>query len=339
MADKNLWYVKKNATIRGPFPAGMITRHILLGRIVESDQLSQNQNNWKLLQDYPELIPIELKLDLSDAENVERLRIARLREDERQHGDRRDLELGELENIVKSPQPKISRSGMERRSFESKQSLRHRELKTEFRRSISTIARNYTPRITILIVFILSIIGLSITIAPQETVSTNFCQSPATPYINWSNCFLEGINLVKQDLTGANLVNGSFTGADMRSVNLQAAKLSYANLANSQMQNADLHNSIMIGTVLRNGNLTGANFSNVNLSYAVFQGADLTGANFSNANLTHVVFNDAIVNEAIFSGAILDKAIWTDNSVCAADSVGRCNKNRPLVPTKNSRSN
>jgi hypothetical protein len=319
MGDNNLWYTRRNKVIRGPFPAGMITRHILLGRILESDQLSSNQQDWKLVEEHPELIPEEMKLDLSIAENSERLSIAKLREDERQHGDRRELEDARQRkvNIAK-------RSGIERRSTESNQTLRHRELKTEFRQSIKTVPRNYASRISLLVIFVASVLFLSITGTPNRSVSINFCQAPAAPYVNWNNCFLEGINLVKQNLTGASLVNGQFTGADMRGSILQGAKLSYSNLANSRMQNTNLKNAIMIGAILRNGNLVGADFSNANLSYAVFQGANLTNANFTNANLTHVVFNNSIINNAIFSGAILDKAIWTDNSVCAPESIGRC---------------
>lgn len=321
MADSNLWYVRRNSEIRGPFPAGMITRHILLGRISDSDQLSSNQHDWKLVEDHPELIPEEMKLDLSIPENAERLNIARLREDERQHGDRRDLgDAQQRKNKI------ANRSGTERRGKESKKALRHRELKTEFRKSNKATPRNYAARIMLLVAFISSVIYISITETPTRSVSINFCQSPAAPYVNWNNCFLEGINLVRQDLTGASLVSASFTGADMREANLQGAKLSYANLANSRLQHTNLKGSTMIGAILRNGNLIGADFSNANLSYAVFQGANLTNVNFTNANLTHVVFNNAILNKTIFRGAILDKAIWTDNTVCAPESVGKCVK-------------
>lgn len=322
MAKANFWYVRQNKEVRGPFPAGMISRHILLGRVDLSDELSNDQHKWQLVSDVQQLIPSELKVNLDLPENRERLRIARLREDERQFGDRR------LDFDGASDQDggyvHLKRSGEERRGVESSRTVKHREIKTEFRQSLKQPSGTYVLRGTLLLAFVMSIVILAVAYSPDQKFAVNICDAPAAPRVNWNNCFFEGVKLTQLDLTGANMSNASLTGADMRGTSLEGARLDYSNLANSQLQQADLRNAHMVGTILRNGNFVGANFSNVNLRYAIFQGANLTGANFTNADLTHVVFNGAIFSKTIFDGAKLDQAIWVDNSVCAPESIGRC---------------
>lgn len=322
MAKANFWYVRQNKEIRGPFPAGMISRYILLGRIDLSDELSNDQHKWQLVSDLPQLIPSELTANLDLPENRERLRVARLREDERQTGDRR-LEFDGAGDRA-GGNAHLKRSGEERRGIESSRTVKHREIKTEFRQSLKQPTGTYTLRGTLLVVFVVSIVILAVNYSPERKFAVNICDAPAAPYVNWNNCFFEGAKLAQLDLTGANLSNASLTGADMRGTSLKGARLDYSNLANSQLQRANLHNAHMVGTILRNGNFVGANFSNVNLRYAIFQGANLTDANFTNADLTHVVFNGAILSKTIFDGAKLGQAIWVDNSVCAPESIGRC---------------
>ena len=125
MHNNQLWYTRRNREIRGPFPAGQITRDILLGRILQTDELSVDQISWQPVTDLPELIPEELKADLTVFENKERLRIARFREDERQLGDRRKQNQNDGED-------EFEKRGPDRRSSEPLDAIRHRELKTKY---------------------------------------------------------------------------------------------------------------------------------------------------------------------------------------------------------------
>lgn len=144
MSSKQLWYTRRDREIRGPFPAGQITRYILLGRMNEADQLSVDQISWQPVSKMPELIPEELKLDLSIPENQEKLRIARMREDEREAGDRREKQ---QKNNAKEDNDYIRR-GNDRRSSESPDVIRHREIKTQLLESLREKKRqDYIPRI------------------------------------------------------------------------------------------------------------------------------------------------------------------------------------------------
>lgn len=129
MTNNQLWYTRRDREIRGPFPAGLISRYILLGRITKDDELSVDQVSWQRVSEKPELIPDEMKVDLTVPENQEKLRIARMREDEREVGDRRDRQ-------CKDNYKKQNRSGIERRSKETSDVVRHREIKSQLLASL-----------------------------------------------------------------------------------------------------------------------------------------------------------------------------------------------------------
>lgn len=87
-SGKGLWYVRKDGRIRGPLPAGQITREILLGRMHDSDELSVDRENWRHLNTLPQLVP-KMMWQVDTEEGRQQLLLARLREDERLR-DRRE---------------------------------------------------------------------------------------------------------------------------------------------------------------------------------------------------------------------------------------------------------
>lgn len=152
MANKQLWYTRRDKEIRGPFPAGLVTRYILLGRITEKDELSVDQVSWQRINDVPDLIPEEMKLDLSIPENQEKLRIARMREDEREVKDRRSKQGNDDSGRHK-------RSGIERRKREPNDEIRHREIKDQLLASLRKKEKeSYVSRF-VWITFVMSLIA------------------------------------------------------------------------------------------------------------------------------------------------------------------------------------
>ena len=85
MSELNLpvqWYSRRGGVIRGPFSEGEITRHFLLGRICQDDELSQDRVSWTAANDCTELLPSELE-KLSSWDDYQQLVIARMQVDER----------------------------------------------------------------------------------------------------------------------------------------------------------------------------------------------------------------------------------------------------------------
>jgi hypothetical protein len=90
MMDLNLpmrWYTRRGGVTRGPFSEHEITRHVLLGRICQDDELSQDRVAWSLASNCTELLPSEMK-KLASWDDYQQLIIARMQVDERKD-DRR----------------------------------------------------------------------------------------------------------------------------------------------------------------------------------------------------------------------------------------------------------
>lgn len=321
MQNKQLWYTRRGMEVRGPFPAQQISRFILLGRIQDSDELSTDQHEWQKVSDIPVLIPEEMKADLSDPEAYERLLIARLREDERSAHDRRN------HNDEENSEDMIhQRSGVERRSDEEADAIRHRKIKTAITESAIQKKQNYFLRSVLAILFVSGIIGFvwlfqSLDDQNKDTID---CDASPGPMVNFSNCLMEGSGLVNTDLRGARMRNTNLAGSNFSGSQLDGSDLAYANMVNIKLIGANLEQAVLVGANLRNASLDGVNFMNANMAYAILQRATLTGANLGNADLTNADLYGAEISSTNFAGAILDNVVWVDGKVCQTGSVGEC---------------
>jgi len=322
MAINQLWYTRRNKEIRGPFPSGMITRYILLGRILETDELSPDQCSWVPVTELPDLIPEQMKLDLSLKENGERLRIARLREDERLSDDRRriaDQEADQAGDI------RFKRSGVERRESEPIDILRHRELKTKFKKILDKPAKeNYLPRIVVLGLMLLASVWFASVEVQKPYIILNNCNVQPAPNVNWNNCRLQGIQIVAINLAGAKMHSAYLVGANLNGSTFVNADMSYIDLVNANAPNTNFQNTDLRGALMRNTNLENARLLHADLRYALLQSANLKNADFTGADLTLADLSGADITNVRLKDAKLDKTIWTDGSVCSPESVGKC---------------
>ncbi len=288
------WYLRRAGQIEGPYPLGMISRYVLLGRIGHDDELSCDLVHWHPLSALPELIPVVMKGDPEDALARERLAAARRWEDERGTSPRR-----------REQQPVTAeRRRGERRSVEHGETgVRHslpsgRDGRPEADRSVRSQA-------AVVALGILLVVLAVLLFAPRkEPAGIIDCDRPAVPGVNWSNCFKEGISLPRADLRHARLQNMKLSGADLSGAHLQAAELSYTELSVASLREAHLEGAVLIGTSLRGSDLRGADLRRANLAYADLSGAALQGADLREA--------------------VLDNAIWTDGRYCGPGSVGQC---------------
>jgi len=89
--ESNSWYTRRGDLVRGPFPAGLISRYILLGRLLESDEVSHDRVQWLTIAEHPDLIPDVMKI-VETPEDEERLMLARRHADERTVNESHDIE-------------------------------------------------------------------------------------------------------------------------------------------------------------------------------------------------------------------------------------------------------
>ena len=291
-----MWYLRKNGEVKGPYPAGLISRYILLGRINDGDEVSGDGEEWLVIRDIPELIPDVMKGDASDPLVQERLQAARRWADER-GVDRR----GEREQHASVPQ---NRRDSDRREEEQSPVVEHRHRRAEREQALFADSQGRWTMLMITgTIAVVAGIFLLLYKPPPPQLGAD-CSSPAAPKVNWSNCVLDGAHLGGVNLSGATLYSASLAAADLRQVKLEHGNLSYAALSIANLEDADLREAVLTGAKLRQAKLNNAHLENADLSYADLTGADLSGVRMHNTKLGN--------------------AIWTDGSRCLPGSIDKC---------------
>ena len=125
------------------------------------------------------------------------------------------------------------------------------------------------------------------------------------PYLR--NADLEGLQLLRTNLSNAWLTNVNLSGAGIRQANLSGARLRQATLAGTFLDGANLSKAN-----LQNANLSGAHLRNADLSNADLRGAILSGADLTRTNLSAAKLSANGSNPA--KGLIQDQL----NRACAA---------------------
>lgn len=325
MQTRQLWYTRRGNEVRGPFPAKQISRYILLGRIRESDELSVDQHVWQRVSEVPVLVPEEMKADLHDTEAYERLMVARMREDERSARDRR-AEEGETASATPLER---RRSDDDRRSWEELELVRHREIKTAISEASRVKKQHYFLRGMVATLVVVGLVGSALYYRPWTEGESADCNAIPQPWVNWSNCLMDGARLISVDLRGARLRNTNFAGADLRGSQLAGADLAYANLVGANLTGTRLEQAALVGSNLRNASLAGAHLAGANMAYAILQGTDLSGADLSQTDLTNADLRGAKLDATQFAKAKLDNALWVDGLQCGAGSIGECRNGMP----------
>ncbi|MGD9600570.1 MAG: pentapeptide repeat-containing protein [Gammaproteobacteria bacterium] len=286
MTSGHLWYIRRGAQRRGPFPIAVIERNIGLGRIVASDSLSTDGENWRPATEFPDF---ELHRAIRERGDGARL-------DERQHERRRSEEQGSAATG--------SRRTGDRRRPEDPEVVARRE--RSYRVWTSLHAGSRTPSLfyPLLTLGAVALLATAWWTRPSPLQGTAACAAPPANGVNWESCDKRGGVLDGSSLNNAHLRNTVFASASLRAARLQGAQLAYADLTNADLRDADL-----AGADLRGATLVGANLAGANLANSVLEFADLTGARLG---ATH------------FAGARLAGTRWVDGMTCRKGSTGAC---------------
>ena len=285
MAKKTIWYLRRNGKIKGPFPAGQISQYVLLGRISTEVEVSQDKEVWVPIKHLPELIPevMVAALDDQDRDAQRRLQAARRWADERR-GLEEGWEQADRRDPVASEHSRLTHA-------------------------IPIRQMNFYRWMIGLSVFVMLVIfgvmQYTSDFELQAEQAVVNCKEKPAPGVNWSNCRMSGLQLLKSDLQGANLYSAVLYGSNLTGSNLASANLSYADLGMTDLSYVKFSHAVLKGASLHNADLTHTDLSEADLSYA-----DLTGAKLQGANLT---------------GSRLGNTIWIDGRTCLPDSVGICN--------------
>lgn len=252
--DKSQWYMRKDGRILGPFPARQIAHEILLGRIREHDELSNDREHWRPLSALPQITPQVMRHD-DTAEGRQHLLLARLREDERLH-DRR--------TPGHAPIDTNHRHG-DRRTVESFDVAVPRGRVTRLAAEENKDGRNLLLPAAVIMIALFILGTYYLWLRPVAPLSGSGCQAAPVAAVDWSGCEMPARNLSRADLRRANLSHAMLRAADLHGAQLQSADLSDANLEGADLRDADLGFAN-----LRAANLNGANLGGVLFGQAIW---------------------------------------------------------------------
>lgn len=288
---KGYWYVRHKGRISGPFSKGLIRRQVLLGRIFNDDEFSQDQMKWQRLSQLRDLVPAVMTANLDEPLAKQRLAAAR-----RWADDRDDM-----------PHSIISDDVGENVSGGKEVDGEYGQLSLGIRNKLAFIQRErWKNGFFMFLIFTLFIVVIGSYLSMNTPVVERSidCSAAAEPAVVWDNCMMSGVVLRGLNLQGARLMNANLVGADLSSANMAGAELSYALMAGVNAVSVNWQSARLVGTNLQQANLAGANLSQADLSYANLLAANIRGVNFS--------------------GAKLDKVRWVDGRICAVGSVTHC---------------
>ncbi len=290
---QRLWFTRRKGRAQGPFPSGSIRRFVLLGRLSMEDEVKCDDQDWRRIEEVPEVLPPEIR-DALKKGNVDELLPARMREDERNGKDRR---------ASSGDHPERRRRGGERRREEPDVVVRHRRVKTNL---IELGRQRRFPLSGVLVMGlgVLLAVGSGLYLGAPPAIPDPECYRSPAPRVNWRNCILDGMQAESADMQDALLNNAILRGTRFSGARFNRADLKYANLTGADLSYADFRQASMKGVGLRNADLSYADLSRVDLSFADLTGANLGGANLDQTSLGH--------------------AIWMDGTKCLPGSIGEC---------------
>ena len=259
--DSQLWYVKKNGRIKGPFATGLISQNILLGRIHPSDLLSQDKEIWRKASTVREVMPDVVKYR-NDPNYKERLKAARRWADERSEVREANPDGQEYAH---SPRKKATRLG----------------IKTTGLFGIIVLISVITGFIYTMFVF-----------TPDAPIAQINCASTGRDGSVFDRCHLQGRDFSRRSLTASSFKNALLQNSRFRQSNLQHSHFDYANLSNADLTQADFSGASMKAVDLRGAVLNAAVFTDADMSYADLTGAKAAKIKLTGAKLANTIWFD-----------------------------------------------
>ena len=299
------WYVRKDNKVMGPYPARLIGRFLILGRIKLDTEVSADNQRWIAVGKIKFLIPKEI-LEANTEKGQKQLQAARQREDERRTDRRQE---SPEQSATQDVQGGGERRRSDRRSTEEVAMKMHRRLREDLLHQQAVSKKFSRWGAGTLVLAVGGVLVAFLVLEPRKIENESDCAAPPGKGVDWSYCNKQSEALAGRMLEQAILKNVRFDNANLAQARLGHSDLSYGSLNRSELIEADLQNATLVGASLRGANLFNANLNGANFSYADLQGAT--------------------IDNAAMEGAVFDHAIWVDGRKCLVGSVGGCLLGKP----------
>lgn len=281
---QDLWYVRRENRVKGPFPCKTIARSIEHGQLFATDEVSPDGSHWTALTSW--------QRQFSAAANA-------APDPRSEHGQ------GAAQSCQKpvEQRPPLIVGNAGPASGSARLAARQKR-RAQYIAGLLNRRENRARQIAVIVGSVTAVFIAVAVFAPRTVTEPPQCQAAPRPGINWNNCPLETRDISGMDLSASDLRNAKLRDATLMGSKLNESNLAYANMVNANVSYTDLSGASLVGANLQRADLSYANLRGADLAYA-----DLTGANIGGAELKE---------------SRLDHAIWTDGRVCGPGSVGRC---------------
>jgi len=262
--DNQLWYVKVNGRVKGPFASGLISKNILLGRIHPNDELSQDKKKWRKASSVHAVMPDVIR-NRHEPNYKERLQAARRWADERD-------EIRE------------ANANGEEKFYSPRKKMTHLSIKT-----------TGVLGILALIIIISAVVYAMFYFTPDDSVYNVDCASAGQDSSTFDSCHLQRRDFSKRSLKGSSFKNTLLQNSRFKQSGLQNSQFDYANLSNADLTHANFTGASLKAADLSNTILIGTVFTKADLSYANLTGARGSKVKFTGTNLTNAIWFDGSV--------------------------------------------
>lgn len=274
--DSQLWYIRANGKIKGPFASGLISKDILLGRIHPNDELSQDKKIWRKASSVSKVMPDVIKHH-RDSNYKERLRAARRWADER----------GEVREENDAGDEKI---------YVPRKNVTHLGIKT-----------TGVLGIIAFVMAILSLVYIMFVFTPEDSLSLIDCSLQGQDNGIFDNCHLQRRNFSQRSLKASSFKNTLLQNSSFKNSSLQNSQFDYANLSNANLSSANFSQASLKAADLSNSILHGTIFTQADMSYVNLTGAKISKVKFSGTKLANAIWFDGRVCSPQSIGKCLSK--------------------------------
>lgn len=261
MSNSESWFCRIDGEAFGPLSLTQILHYIILQRVGEDDEVSNDGTNWQPLKQAKMLDPkavMGLKGVLSE----------------------QDLAYLEASQAWRDEHLSVATEDDE--SDDQFSRLR--------RRGVSK--RNPVIGYVVIIALIAVVVAASLMVPRSDIEIVPDCTTAPAPEINWSNCRFEKAIFSNRDLQAATLRNAFMAGSNLQASNLSNADIAYANLSLTNLKGTRFDGADLRGVNLRRADLRRASLVGADLSFADMTGANLTGANLEGTVLSNTIWTD-----------------------------------------------
>jgi len=261
MSHQERWYCRIEGESYGPLTLVQMLHYIILKRVGEEDEVSNDAEKWQPLKQVNRLNP----------QSVMGLK-----------GIFTEEEMDYLQNTQAWSEKNLIDSSDEDPIADEYSELRRRRAKR----------KNPLVGYLVVVALIVLVIGIPFMLPKGEIQIVTDCTTPAAPNVNWSNCAFENAIFSNSDLHNAILRNIFMRGVNLQASNLSNADIAYANLSLSNLKGTRFDGADLRGVNLRKADLRRASLVGADLSFADLTGANLSGTNLEGANLASTIWTD-----------------------------------------------